>query len=464
MSEQNQGSGKRMSMRDKILAMTDGVSTAGELRDVLDDAKGCEASQEIVDRFVDLMDEVNNLAVHNLSREMSRRDAQGRWDNLSWNEREDLLVEWAEAGDTEVEKRLEKIPAFYEDTQGKVNVPTKIFLREIVDQFAIPLRWIHTLPGLEEFLDELAEVKPPKIPLVTKLYKPDFVPDDAIRLGKDGAIYLPKRGATKIARAWPLIKKVEAMARELESKMNALRAKATPNLTPGKISEGKEGNLFVFLSGKEGVLLQAVRQEDNRITVKVIESVGLEESQLPQEPQQWSKKRHEPVVNTGKWTRICKALTAWKTRMEESAKARKQARDNFLAPLTRPATIPFYFEKQGLTRILKGEQGTVALWRDRFQWGKKTEFFGIAVEHCENGSYVLKAVVSDHKFPKELVGQELPLEVDHDAPSARLRKLPMMEQALWNGLRMVEKILGIRLEDESRFANSEKEDSGQQND
>ena len=457
--------GKRMSMRDKILAATKEIDSASELRNVLQDAKECQASQILVDRFVKLIREINDLAIYILGSEMSEREAQSTWESMSWEERENQLVHWAQEGNEEARKRMEKLPEFYEDADGKENLPTKLFLHEIVNRFVDPLRWINTMFGLKKFLDDLANVDPPKTPMVKVIYNPRFnAKDDGIEIesGRDKLLYLPKPGVMKIARVWPYIKEVEARARQSESKINALHAKATPEFTPVKISRGEEGSLFLSLSGKEAVLMQAKRQTNDEMTVQIMDSVGIPGDQLPDEAQLWDKKLHRPASIAGKWIRVCRALDEWKIQREESSRAQKQARNSLLAPLTDITNISNRFEDQGLTKILKGEIGVVSFWRDNFWNGKKKGFFGIALEHQGNGTYVLKAAVSDpcFRFPtKELVGETLPLEVDHNEPSFRLKQTERMKSERWEGVRMVIRLLEIRLEQESRFADSEQEKS-----
>jgi hypothetical protein len=387
---------------------------------------------------------------------MPERKAQNMWASMDWEERENFIADRAKV-DEKALKLIKQLFVFYEDADGRVNMPAKVFLHEIVDQFVYPLQWINTFVGLKDFLDKLADKTPP---LVTRFYRPKFSDGGngiTIRLGREkgNILYLPKASIAKIERAWPYIKKVEARARALEKEKNTIRAMATQDLTPVKISNGQEGKLFLSLSAKEAVLLSATRHENGEVTVQVTEQIGMETDQIPSDSQLWDKNLHKPASNAGNWFRICKALEEWKKWREETTRAQKKARDDYLAPLTDIATFPTRYENQGLTKILNGEIGIASFWKDGFWFGKKAKgFFGISIEHTGSGVYILKEVVADAclRFSRELIGRPIPLKFNSQEPSVKLQQMDRMPSELWEGLRMVVRLINVRLEQESRYS------------
>lgn len=437
--------GQEMSLREKILQATQSAETTTVLRQTLDEAKECQASPEVIKRFADFVRQADELAVYKIGLSMPQWDAKRSWFESSWKEQEEMLQEWS-LEDNMAQAVLNNLAVFNQ------NIPLRDFLRSIVERFERPLRRINTVAGLKRFLDKAAEEG-----LVHRISNPSYATERGVRITehKTELLYLPKKEIQVTVGAWTFVKEAEDRAKANQEKLDSLREKATPGLTPAKISKGQEGILYLTLSGTQAVLLEAV-SEGNWMTVRVKDSIGLKEDQLPTEPQLWDKELHKPAQgNSGKWALISRALEEWAQRQEKAVQSFRQERAKLLSPLLSLATFPAPFEHQGLTRLLKGEEGIVAMWNNKFKWGEKVGFFGMAIEGLANKTFILREVISDFPFPKELVGEKLPLVVDPEKPDVRLEILPRMEQEQFLGLKQVEIMLKLRLSAEARSVSGE---------
>ena len=438
-----------LSLRERLLQATEAAESVTGLRKTLHDAKDCQASPEIARGFAGFVEQIDEFAIYKISLTMSEKQAREEWFGSSWEEQEEVLQDWAKE-DSEVQSLLDNFKPFND------NIPLRDSLRNVVERFERPLRWINTMGGLRRFLDEAAEEK-----LVHRIVRPTYGTERGVTIsgGRDILLYLPDRENRLVASGWIFVKEAETRARTNEEKLDKLKVQATPGFNPTKVSQGDEGLLFVKLSATQAVLLEAFCQS-GWMSVRVKESIGLENDQLPKKAQEWDEGLDRPKDgNIGEWARISQALQKWTERRRETAQIRQKERKERLSPIMDVATLPTGFEDQGLTRLLKGEVGVATLWNNRFRWGpkgrEKVGLFGLAIEHRSDEAFFLVEVVSDFQFPKELIGEKLPLVVDAETPEIKLETLPRMEQPLFLGLKQVEIMLKLRLQAEARAASGE---------
>lgn len=441
----------RMSLADKIRQATKGISSATGLKTMLGDARSVEESQEAVNGFVDLMEEINALAVFKIGdrKEISDEDAQDAWDTMSWDEKEAQLAGWAEEGDESARILSSRLKACYEDADGLENAPAKSFLRMIVDEFVDPLRRISDPDDMRLFMDRLAE----EPALVTVIMNPSYGRDKGVvvrdNVGQE-FLYLPKPGIRKTARAWPFIEYASKCIAEAQRATKPLANKATRKYTPFDISRGVEGTLFVPLSPTSAVLLAASRQSGH-VIVEVTDSVGVTQDSLPQDSQIWSAERNNLATRDSKWRPICLGVSQLKRRIAEADKAKKEAFARKVAPLTSIATFGTDLKDRGLAKILAGEIGIAAFWHRGFKFHeeKKPRFFGVAIEHCADG-YILRQVIADHSFDRRLIGDFLPLEINPDGTtSGRLQLISRADWSRFQSLKAVEALMRYRLNGEN---------------
>jgi hypothetical protein len=457
--------GPRVSLAEKLRAATSGVNTVSGLRNLLADARSVEDSQEAVDGFVGLYDEAAALAVFIMSSDgISEAEATRIWNRMSWDDKMDHLRTWTKNDVAEAEGIRTRLNDCFKDVDGKVNTAAQSFLLEFVSRFVNPLKQMTTIDQLLNLLDELAKPNDPTtIQLVTRIIKPRFESPNGLRIRRDGvdAMYIPKEGVRKIARAWKYIKQTYDRVAETYKKIDALRVKSTVGLTLPDISHGREGLFFLPVGNDRAILMEA-KLRDGKMTVGVTDSAGFANNELPNSVQSWDARRCEPATRQNNWHVVCEALDAWKSAVEEAAKAARQAQYERRAPLVNIATFSIRFEDQGLTKILRGEKGIAAFWMDHFFQDKdKNEgLLGVAIEHCGDGRYVVREVISDFPWGRVLIGRTLPLEVDPSIPSARLQTLPRMERDRYTALKMVARLISLRLRMENPVEDKTEEGEG----
>ena len=442
------------------------VASATGLREKIGDSNSLLEDPESVRDFANIVRELDVLAVYKLSLDVSshthtsERDAEEAWFAMSWEEQETKLAEWPEA------EQLLRAFNFWKDKEK--NAFAQDSLCNVVSRFDRPLRHVNALGGLAKFLNEAVEEG-----LLNKVTKPDpsrksdygvYIPSQD---GKGEILYLPKKGVKLAAAGWVFVREVETRARKTQSVLDELRAKETPGITPVKISNGLPGCMFVQLGAAQAVLLES-NSQSGWPTVKIVGSVGMKPDQIPNNEAEWDESLHRPKGN-GKWAWIIKGIEEWKSRREAQRRTQYQERSERTAQLTNLATFSTRFEDQGLTRMLKGEPGVMAIWMDRFRWGKedqkKEALFGIAIERRPDGTFFLLQVVSRHLFPfKKLVGAQLPLSVDTEKPDVRLQEISVRDRAVYAGLKMVEVLLRLRLSAEAPEEEVASEEGGEQKD
>ena len=440
--------------RDRWLRATKDVASATGLRQKIGDANSLLDDPESVRQFATIVGELDVLAVYKLSLEVlpggkpvhsSERDAEEAWLAMSWDDQEARLAKWPEA-----EKLLE---AFHFWKNQEENAFAQDSLCNVVGRFYRPLRHVNAFGGLKNFLEEAVTEG-----LLTKVSRPDprqksefgvYVPGQDDR---GPILYLPRKGVKLAAAGWIFVKETEARALGTQSALDELRAKETPGITPVKISNGFEGCMFVQLGATQAVLLESNKQS-GWPTVRVTDSVNMRPDQIPDDETEWDERLHKPRGN-GKWAWIAKGIEEWKNRRSALKRTQRQEANDRTLPLTKLATFSTRFDDQGLTQMLKGEPGVMAMWVDHFKWGKeepkKEAFFGAAIERRPDGTFFLLEVVSRHPFPiKKLIGSQLPLDVDKEKPDVRLQQIAIRDGAVYAGLKMVEVLMRLRLHAET---------------
>ena len=445
--QQNPGPQKdspKKGLKDRLAALLKNRASAVDVRQVFQEADDIVADPQYIRGFAATVRDADEIGVHKLAATKPWAEACEKWFALSWDEQEAELREWAKAGDTLAASVVEGLEQFNQ------NVPLRDELREAVDRFERPCRGIENLVQLKRFLDGLVEEG-----LVHRINGPSYIPEDGIvnTIESGKLLYAPKKVIRTARIGWLFVKEAETEAGVNQEGLDALQAKAFPGLTPFQVSKGVEGNLFLFLGSSQAVLLEC-KLEGDRMTAKVVETVGLPDL-LPSEPILWEK-RYE----RNKWpdARIPKSLKHWEEKLatwkQEQVADRDRARDE-LKPLVSLATLPYRFEEQGLTRLLKGEKGVVACWHRNFEWSNRSGLFGIALERTDEGFFLREVISPVHPFDRELLNEKLPLVVDSEKPSVRLEQLPKIEQGRFLSLKMVEKLLVLRRGAEERTISGE---------
>ena len=442
--------------RDRWARVTKDVAGATGLREKIADSNGLLDDPDSVRTFARIVGELDALAVYKLTLDLtdngdpihsSEREAETAWFDLTWEEQATKLAGWSEGA--------ELLRAFNFWTKQENNAFAQDSLCNVVSRFDRPLRHTTAFGGLKNFLDDAVEEG-----LFVKVNKPDpgrrsdygvYIPTQD---GKGETLYLPKKGLKLAAAGWVFVKDAETRASKTQSALNALRSRETPGITPVKISNGLLGCMFVQLGATQAVLLES-NFRSGWPAVRVIDSVGMKPDQVPSDDTEWDEKLHRPKTH-GKWVWIVSGIEEWKTRREAQRRGERQEKNERTAPLTKLITSNFSprIEDQGLTRMLEGESGVMAIWMERFKWGregdKKEAFFGIAIERKPDGTFFLLEVATRHLFPyKKLVGSQLPLEVDAETPSVRLLEISVRDKAVYAGLKMVEILLRLRLNAEA---------------
>ena len=152
------------------------------------------------------------------------------------------------------------------------------------------------------------------------------------------------------------------------------------------------------------------------------------------------------------WQFLCMAAARVKRREQEDKELLSR-----IGPLLNISTIPTDPEDFGLTRVLAGELGVVAIWLKQFRWGEKEEgLLAIALESNHRG-LVLKGVIADSPFPWAMTrgNYRLPaLSVnrqDDGTDKVKFEGVPHMADEEYQALKKVVKLVQLRLALESRL-------------
>ena len=446
---------KTLSLKDQLAQMIKDKKSAMAVRETLNEAKELQADPENVRLFCDLAGQFEDMEMYNLLLVMDEEGARKELEGLSWKERVDLLGDCSEDDDS-VKGLLSGLKKF----DG--NVPLRGLLFKVYERFYKPLRGVGTMEGLEEFLDGTTEEG-----LTECVNNATYNLDQFVVVVIEGrkTFYRPKTGISVSKSGWMFVQEAEACAKKDREGMDKIMSQAMSGLTPYKVSKGTDGKLFVPMGPRRGVLVEAFEM-GGYTHVKFVDQVGLDAREIPDnEPQMWDEQySHIATPPNGAlsdaWFAVSTAIRHLNQLHIKEVQARHEEREKRFLPLTDIATFETRFEGQGLTRIFNGEEGTVAICFDHFRFGRPTEkvgYFGIAVEG-KKGKFYLREVVFDPKFDfkvEELVGEELPLEVNLQTLRVDLKLQPNMERRRFESLQMVKIACFLRLGAEARYSSGE---------
>ena len=460
------------SLREKILERAKSVSSAEQLCQLFEEAGEIGTTPKVVYLFADMVRRGDNIGVRRFSFSRPPKEASDAWYALNWKQREEKLDEWAKGGDLGAKEVMETL-----DLIGQ-NIILRDMLREVVDRFERPCRGINKYGELVPYLKNLADCSPKLAQRITNL-RPRQIPKQGvvIQRGRENIdLYLPIQDVSLSALGWLFVKEAEERAKkhaaDQEVKIKALRDEATAGLTPLKTSSGEEGFLFLSLGWSRGVLIETNRQNGNQMMARVVKAVNIwVPGGLPSDWIVWSPDRGYVPLRGAKWPleEIPGALKAWEERIlqdkatqarEEEKRLRRKAEfEKILFPVTSIATFPIPFEEQGLTRLLEGECGVVAMYNWGFEWNDEKGLVAIAVERESDGSLTLRKFISFYPLPDCLRGKKLPrLVMTRQNGGLRLeysKRFSGMKPEIFKALMMVLKILQMRLNAEYRAASGE---------
>ncbi|MBU0476888.1 hypothetical protein KKB68_02700 [Patescibacteria group bacterium] len=202
-------------------------------------------------------------------------------------------------------------------------------------------------------------------------------------------------------RALESREKRQAQVRARQEEAKSLAEKADSNLSLSMVAQGLAGGTyFLSLPGERGALL----------SFKILEGGATARVEIPEtnygliwKPILISLPGFAPL--RGRWPHESYKIALIQELQNEEIAKRRQA-------VVDAATFPIPWRDQGLTRVLQGEEGTVAIWERHFRWnwGSREEqgFFAIALKR-EGKKLIIEKVVSDlPSFPMDLVGTTLP--------------------------------------------------------
>ncbi len=257
-------------------------------------------------------------------------------------------------------------------------------------------------------------------------------------------------------------------------------------IAPGFRHNHEEGGVVVstYIAKQESTVQLSRRQKDDgtiMISVTTVDDeelaqiLGMEGVEVKWEYQdgkiiplcgefedskQWPKLPLVLKKALGAEFRRLKESEAEKEKQEVSAADESRAQEERLKPVTDVATLSDP-EEQDLTKVLfEGKVGAVAVYHERFLWGKpkrRPGFVALAIERKEEGGKLfLSAITSSHQFSPELIGEEIPLELDQSATDHRkavkLVQLDKIEGSLYQTYKMVEASLQVRFDQERETA------------
>jgi len=436
-----QPSKKGPSLRDRLLAQAKSASTVSQLQQTFRDADDAGATPEIVRDFAETVGAMDACARHKLTATKSAKEAAAEWMAMTWDEQEHFLDGLAQKGDVSAKEIMNRLASFTE------NIPLRDMLREVVDRFQRPLARAENFFHLKKVLDELVQtglaicIKEPRIIGEHKVY---------LELDEGKFLYLPKNQIRIAKVGWQFALQAFERAKENQKLLNDLRAKATPGLTPEKVSKGEEGKLFLLLGPVQAVIIKCAKKGDT-MRATVTEAIGLDVD-LPAKPVDWDGRYDKSKGKQWCDFRIPGSLEVWEKSMERRREQRTEERarkSDELKTITSLATLPGEFEAGSLTHLLNDTRGTLAPYHRNFEWYHERGLFGVAIERTDEG-FFLREVISDFEgFDRGLIGEKLPLATEAHPASISLEHLPEMAKERFTSLKMVEKLLKSRLRAEA---------------
>lgn len=428
------------------------TAAAKQVKQEVDVAHDFSEDPENVRAFVELIVQVDELVLSKILTipGKSQQEAEQELQALSLGEKVDFMRDWA-SENSAIELLINALSGFV------TNQALSATLSRVVERFELPLRCVSTMEELGEFF---ADAEKEGLAVRTNATTGSEEEIVVHHIGQRSQTYLPKREEKLARMGWIFCKDAEERAKANWDKMAGLRKKATPGLTPYGISKGNAGKLFLLLEPNKAVLLEAIVQ-GGWTSIQCLESVGLEGAEIPDDQlQQWDDYRSRlKAVKSDAWAVIDEALYLLNQSHLRAAHARKQSSEAELEPIMRVATLSGHPRDQELTHMLQGKIGTIPIRNYKFRWGRgdseRQDLFAIALERREDGKFVLVEVVSKFPFFRDLVGGEVPLEIDVDNLDVRLPMLPPMKSGEYQSLKMIERIVQLHLRQEKRVFNND---------
>ena len=343
------------------------------------------------------------------------------------------------------------------------NIPLRELLFRVYARFCKPLKDICEMEKLRLFLEQATEEG---LTDCVSNVTHNFDEWVSIPTGDRKVSYRPKMKMSVAKAGWVFVKEAHARAKKDWDTIDDLSGKATQGLTPYRISKGDLGRLFVPLGPAKGILLES-RILDNRTYVCMATLngepcyVGLNAKEVPCDSDQlWDSYNHclkdlRDAPLSDAWKNISDAIASLNQQQKARSEERHRQKQEQTAPLMNfPNVIKDYFrfEDQGLIRVLEGEAGCIPVANPRFIWGydDKSGFFGITVERRSDGKFYLMAAVSDFRFDKDIIGEELTITVNFEEGKLWM-EIPKMAKERFVSLLMVQKILQGRFKQELRY-------------
>ena len=394
----------------RLAAMGKNVKTGQDLQAIFSESDGVWKDQAAVAFAFQTAEDVDALGIRKLSATQTPRDAQGKWDSCSWDQKENLIRRWADSGD-EIAKRL---------VNGLDMVSSNRTFRdewrEVVDLFERPCRAVESVHGLKIMLDRLVESKigGSEEPLICKISNPGPIPPNGIVIEDDKGrtLYFPKH-VRIVSYGWPFVLAAEKVARKSEARLRELMAKALPpGLNPRKVSRDEEGTLYVQTGLSHGVLLSC--KKNNGVMMAVVtETAGLDIS-LPSRQVIWMD-RYKP---NGGWpsSHIPRALKEWEEKVKSIEDAEKAAQLDKIRAVQGMATLPSpSYSDQSLMKMIGGAFGVLVMTHKTFVYDIRKAGPGMmvmAVERTKDGWYLRDVAADDiFGFDRSIIGRKLPLEI-----------------------------------------------------
>lgn len=448
------------STREKLLAIVRGNDTAQSLQQTLQEARELVASQELVDGFVGMMEEADDLADYKRHVEMDDDDAEdlSDWEERSWDEKFTKLRDWAKT-DSQVEEAVNRIDAFLSANKTFAS----FLINDLAEKFLSKLNQVEVMDDLRDFLDEACDHG-----WVECFRNPHWEEENCVEIVEKGndrrrsnrLVYVPAKTRDRkekpvVARAWPYVLKTFERVSAFQSSLDELQGRADPGLTPKKVSKGEEGYFVVRPTKSTAILLEAFSEGEYGMHVRVVGSVGCDESRLPSDSAKWNALENRPAPQTG-WRFIIQGTN--RRYFSRRQKERRDEWNEFISPIYKNATFATDLKDMGLTRILiKGENGVAPFILQNFGWNQKNGTLGVAIRH-DNGSYFLDAMVSTrHRVSEGAIGIKLFLVIGADKVS--LSKDVGVQANVLDSLKMAVLAINRRLKQEARFDQNHAEDS-----
>lgn len=287
---------EKPSLKSQLLAQVKTFGSAKQLQQSLREAKEAGATPEIVNLFAELVRRGDEIGVQRFCFTRPPEEARKEWLSLPWEDWEKNLSLWAEKGDMGAKEIIDTLNVFAQNTL------LRDLLREVVTQFERLCRPVNTYGGLITYLEALVEKQ-----LVQRINYPRNIPEQGVAIERGAGethLYLPRINIEVSRLGWPFVKAAEARAKNYalkqRTRLEAIKAEATPGLTLTNVSAGKEGNFFLALGPNRGVLIE-IQREGNRMIARVVKAVGVWVSPIPSARILWSPETNHVPLRGNQW-------------------------------------------------------------------------------------------------------------------------------------------------------------------